>query len=140
MKWCIVKYTLMCLYFFVQTYMYFIALLKIANQHTDMQIRQCYECWWGRYMHAYEEMLAGYAGPDAADSYASLFEYKLCKLYWLFNRIMSLCCIAYKTIEDVLGILKEQFLTNIFRCISEWINKNVLMISDVKRSLRGCLR
>ena len=30
-----------------------------------MQIRQCYECWWGIYMNANEEILAGYADPDA---------------------------------------------------------------------------
>ena len=31
-----------------------------------MQIRQCYECKWGVSMYAYEEMLAGYADPDAS--------------------------------------------------------------------------
>ena len=31
-----------------------------------MQIRQCYECLWGISMNANEEMLAGYADPDAS--------------------------------------------------------------------------
>ena len=38
---------------------------KKGNQHTDMQ-RQCYECLWGISMNANEEMLAGYADPDAS--------------------------------------------------------------------------
>ena len=44
---------------------YSIVLLKLANQHTDMQIRQCFECLWGMSVNANEEMLAGYADPDA---------------------------------------------------------------------------
>ena len=30
-----------------------------------MQIRQCCEFKWGMSMNAYEEMIAGYADPDA---------------------------------------------------------------------------
>ena len=41
-------------------------ILKKGNQHTDMQIRQCYECLWGMSVNANEEMLAGYADPDAS--------------------------------------------------------------------------
>ena len=33
-----------------------------------MQIRQCFECLWGMPMNANEEMLAGYADPDASYS------------------------------------------------------------------------
>ena len=40
-------------------------MLKKGNQHADMQIRQCYECLWGMSLNANEEMLAGYADPDA---------------------------------------------------------------------------
>ena len=51
----------MCLYIFV-----FINICKTkGNQHTDMQIRQCYECLWGKSVNANKEMLAGYANPDA---------------------------------------------------------------------------
>ena len=35
-------------------------------QHTDMQNRQCYECSWDVSMYDNEEMLAGYADPDAS--------------------------------------------------------------------------
>ena len=38
--------------------------VKKENQHTDMQIRQCFECLWGLSMNANKEMLAGYAYPD----------------------------------------------------------------------------
>ena len=38
---------------------------KKGNQHTDMQIRHCFECQWGMSVNAIEEMLAGYADPDA---------------------------------------------------------------------------
>ena len=31
-----------------------------------MQIRQCFECYWGMPMNANEDMLAGYADPDAS--------------------------------------------------------------------------
>ena len=31
-----------------------------------MQIRQCNECWWGVSVNVNEEMLAGYADPDAS--------------------------------------------------------------------------
>ena len=54
------------LYFFV--YIYFIlfnSFVKIVNKHTDMQIMQCFECQWGISMIANEEMLPGYADPDA---------------------------------------------------------------------------
>ena len=40
-------------------------MFKKGNQHTDLQIRQFYECEWGISMKANEEMLAGYADPDA---------------------------------------------------------------------------
>ena len=40
-------------------------MFKKGNQHTDMQIRQCYECLWGMWLNANEEMLAGYADRDA---------------------------------------------------------------------------
>ena len=30
-----------------------------------MQIRQCFECLWGKSMNANKEMLAGYANPYA---------------------------------------------------------------------------
>ena len=40
-------------------------MLEIANQYTEMQIRQCYECWLSMSMNANEEILAGYAYPDA---------------------------------------------------------------------------
>ena len=57
----------MCLYIFVHLniIVYSIIMLKKGNQHTDMQIRQCYECLWDISMKANEEMLAGYADPDA---------------------------------------------------------------------------
>ena len=38
---------------------------KKGNQHTDMQTKQGNECLWGVIMNANEEMLAGYADPDA---------------------------------------------------------------------------
>ena len=41
-------------------------MLERGYQHTDMQIRQCNECLWGISMNANEEMLAGYADPDAS--------------------------------------------------------------------------
>ena len=37
-------------------------MLKKGNQHTDMP---CYECYWGMSLNPNEEMLAGYADPDA---------------------------------------------------------------------------
>ena len=42
-------------------------MLKIANQQTDMQIRQYFECLRGMSMNANEEMLAVYADPDASN-------------------------------------------------------------------------
>ena len=39
--------------------------LKKGNQHSSMQIRQCFACWWGIPVNANEEMLAGYAYPHA---------------------------------------------------------------------------
>ena len=41
-------------------------MLNKGIQHTDMQIRQCYECLWGISMNANEEMIAGYADLDAS--------------------------------------------------------------------------
>ena len=41
-----------------------------GNQQTDMQIRQCNERIWGMSMNVNEEMLAGYADPDASYSNA----------------------------------------------------------------------
>ena len=41
-------------------------MFKKGNQHTDIQIWQCYDCWWGMSLNANEEMLAGYADPDAS--------------------------------------------------------------------------
>ena len=29
-----------------------------------MQIRQCFECYWGMYMNANKGLLSGYADPD----------------------------------------------------------------------------
>ena len=31
-----------------------------------MQIRHCFECYWGMSLNGNEEMLAGYADPDAS--------------------------------------------------------------------------
>ena len=44
---------------------YIIIMFKKGNQHTNMQIRHCFECQWGMSMNANKEMLAGYADPDA---------------------------------------------------------------------------
>ena len=38
---------------------------KNGNQHTDMQIKHCNECLWSMSVNANEEVLAGYADPDA---------------------------------------------------------------------------
>ena len=47
-----------------------------------MQIRQCFECYWGRLLNANVEMLASNTDADAsypdADPDATLFEYRLC--------------------------------------------------------------
>ena len=35
-----------------------------------MQIRQCFECLWGMSVNANEDVLAGYADPDAGYPHA----------------------------------------------------------------------
>ena len=55
----IVKYTSMCSYIFVPiNIILIIIILKKGNQHTNMQIRQCFGCKWGISVNANEEMLA----------------------------------------------------------------------------------
>ena len=48
--------------------LYSIVLFEIANQHTDMQIRQHFECQWGMSLNANEEMLA--LNSEAVASYS----------------------------------------------------------------------
>ena len=57
----------MCVYIFVYVYL---ILIKIANQHTDMQIRHFYECLWCTCMPmtAGEKMLAGNADASYLDA------------------------------------------------------------------------
>ena len=45
-------------------------LLKKANRHTDMQIRQCYEFNWGMSMHVNEDLLAGNFVADGSSHVA----------------------------------------------------------------------
>ena len=40
----------------------------MANQHTDMQIRQCVECLLGMSMNANEKLLAGNADANNPDA------------------------------------------------------------------------
>ena len=37
-----------------------------GDQHADMLIRQRNGCWWGMSVNSNQEMLAGYADPDAS--------------------------------------------------------------------------
>ena len=55
------------LYTYTFYYRYF---LEIANQCTDIQIRQCYECLWGTCMsmNDNEEMFAGNAYASCSDA------------------------------------------------------------------------
>ena len=46
--------------------LYKMILIKIAWQHPDMQIMQCYECKWGMFMNTYEEIIAGNADDNAS--------------------------------------------------------------------------
>ena len=50
----------LCLIYFILS-----SFVKIADQHTDMQMRQCFECLWGMPMNANEEMLAVIADDDS---------------------------------------------------------------------------
>ena len=59
------KITSMCLYILVHINIILNNYFKEVHKHTAMQIRQCFECLWGMSVHANEEMLAGYANPDA---------------------------------------------------------------------------
>ena len=52
---------------FIYTF-YFIYVLVIANQHTDIQIRQCYECYWVMSMTDYGTMFAGNADASCPDA------------------------------------------------------------------------
>ena len=45
-------------------------LLKKANRHTDMQIRQCYEFKWGMSMHFNEDLLVGNFVADGSSHVA----------------------------------------------------------------------
>ena len=57
-------------------------LLKKADRHTAMQIRQCYEFNWGMSMHVNEDLLAGNFVADGSSHVAyldsSLFEDRVC--------------------------------------------------------------
>ena len=70
LKLCIVKYTSMCLYFVVYKCFIINSFVnkKIENQHTDMQIRQCFEFWWGLIINANVEMLTGNADASYPDA------------------------------------------------------------------------
>ena len=46
--------------------LYKMILIKIAKQHSDMQIIQCYECKWGLFMNTYEEIIADNADDNAS--------------------------------------------------------------------------
>ena len=59
-------------YFFVDIYFMLNSFSKLANRHTDMQIKQCFEWYWGLSMNANEEMFAGNADADASDPDADL--------------------------------------------------------------------
>ena len=50
--------------------LYSFVLLKIANQHKDMQMMQCSECEWEMFMsmNAFEEMLARNADASYPDA------------------------------------------------------------------------
>ena len=59
----------------INLWLYFILILftidiflEIANQCTNIQIRQCYECFWGMSMNDNEEMFAGNAYASCPDA------------------------------------------------------------------------